>query len=929
MNGTWRERNRVRRVTAVVLALGLVSAGAARAVGPPGPAAVNALLPGGVRMPNGWALNPAGTQVVTDRAPTGVTVAPDGHAAYAVTSGIFTEAVEAVDAKSLVAVPTTVGSAYQGVAADGTGNVWASGGPDNVVHQYTAVGPALVDIRQAGPVPGSPSLGIPVTGYPGTMLLAGHLLFVAGNLSVPAAVAKTASHGAVGCANSDICSVINVVDVSSPLATSPVVNAIPVGRDAFGLAYRPASRTLYVANWADQTNPARAGGAGTVSVVSVSPAGSGREVQVIPVGKGPTGVALSPDGHTLAVADSDSDQISLLSIGSDGMVTGTRVVAVGVRPGAPLGSAPVAVSFSPDGSLLYAALSGLNALEVLTGDGQPIPESVTVPYQGRKVSVRVPATYVPTGWYPDAMAIAPGQSGSGTRLYVANLRGEGAGPGLFYGQLEPVVGSGTEGSLSVIDVPAAASARAQAFASWTSQVVANDQLAPVWDAQLADPAADSCLPAPLPGGGQAVSSLLCDAQQGRLDPRPLHVVQIMAENKTFDSYFGDTKAQFPGANANPLYTLYGQPITPNQHQLAKQFNVADDFWNEGAESSVLGHSWLTGGYTTVANELGWGQSYDQKIRGNRPGGQYSGTVVGGKSDPAVAAQEGTMLDPRARLVDLIANPAIDHFGLTQRIYGTDVSSGSAANADLAPQGLWGEGPTSPVDTDLAFPDVDRANMFLHGQTVSHAWDVLQGGAPPKTFGQTLAFSPADKAKYTLDSWTAAYQRCRQGGGSDATCQTAMPNYLYLQLPENHTFVVSNVFNPVDPTPQSMVADNDYAIGLIAQALSKSPFWQNTLFLVTEDDNQFTGDHVDLHRTFLLSAGGLARRLGPAGQVAKQTGSFPSVLKTVEVLFGLPPLTLFDWRATPLQDVLVPSLAARTPSTYQAVTPAVPFLLTGK
>jgi hypothetical protein len=152
----------------------------------------------------------------------------------------------------------------------------------------------------------------------------------------------------------------------------------------------------------------------------------------------------------------------------------------------------------------------------------------------------------------------------------------------------------------------------------------------------------------------------------------------------------------------------------------------------------------------------------------------------------------------------------------------------------------------------------------------------------------------------------------------------MPNLTYMELPENHTYDVSNVFNPQDPTPQSMVADNDYAIGEIVQGLSHSPFWKNTLVMVTEDDNQFTGDHVDIHRTFVLTAGGMAAELGAHGQAADQVGWFPSIDKTAEALLRLPAMTLFDQTSAPLQQLVAARTGANT-APFAAVYPAVPFL----
>jgi len=888
-------------------------------------------LPGSGRMPNGWKLDPAGTQVLTNRATTGVWMSPTGSDIYATTSGIFEEAVVHVDGTTLLPTPTLVSDTFQGVAGDAAGNIWVSGGSADRVWQFKAAGPALVDARLAGPAPDAPNKGIPVTGYPGNMLLEGSKLFVAGNVSVPSKVAAAESGGTPCPTSSKICSVVNVVDVSNPDASSPAVKAIPVGRDAYGMAYRPGASasdpsTLYVTNWADQTDPARSGGVGTgtVSVVRVNPDGSGNEVQVVPVGLEPTGIALSPDGSTAVVTDAGSDTISVLKVDPDtGDLAVTETLPV-LGNGVPLGASPVSAAFSSDGSLLFAALSGMNAVEVFsaanghvsamhqklrdtTFDGRPVPD------------LTVGGTFIPTGWYPDAMAYGKAPGG-GPRLVVANLRGEGAGPG-YYGQTEPLVGSSTEGSLSVIDLPG--SSASGEWNAWTKRFVEDDQLAPLWAHDVADPASNPCLPAPLPDGSSITSGVICGVAKGSVDPKSIHVVIIEAENKTFDSYFGDTGAVLRNADADPQWTEYGDAVTTNQHNLAETYNVDDNFWNEGAEASTLGHSWLSGAYTTLDRELTWGPDYSQNLRGQRSNGQYAAGSPGslsGPTDPDVNAQESVMLNPRQLLIDQAYGA-----GMTVRLFGTDTRPGSPAVAagNQVPQDLWGES-GSDVSTDLAWPDVDRAAMFLHGSTVSHAWDVLEGQTPPKWYGQTIQFKPADKQKFTLDGWDSAYASCTAGGRSDDQCQQSMPNLVYMQLPENHTYDVSNVFNPQDPTPQSMVADNDYAIGEIVQGLSKSPFWSHTLVMITEDDNQFTGDHADIHRTFLLTAGGIARPLGSEGLAATQVGSFASVDKTTEALLGLPPMTLFDARAVPLQQIVSDQVGTNK-AAYTAVYPPTPFL----
>jgi hypothetical protein len=123
----------------------------------------------------------------------------------------------------------------------------------------------------------------------------------------------------------------------------------------------------------------------------------------------------------------------------------------------------------------------------------------------------------------------------------------------------------------------------------------------------------------------------------------------------------------------------------------------------------------------------------------------------------------------------------------------------------------------------------------------------------------------------------------------------------------------------------MVANNDYATGMVVDALSHSPFWKNTLIFITEDDTQASGDHVDGHRTFLLTAGGLARQLGLEGQASHQEGSFPSVLKTIEDMFGLGALTIYDRGTHALHDVVVDKLSHANNSQYTAVVPPTPFV----
>lgn len=893
-----------------------------------GSAVDNPLAPSSYRTPNGWALNPAGTQIDTPRAPTGITVSPDGRSVLAVNSGIFDEQLVDVDAATLVKTESSAGDLFMGVAADHASpmNVWASGGNRNKVWHYVSpAAPVAVNTSGLPLVPGSPNRGISVVGYPGNSVLSpdGKTLFVVGNLSIPESVitgfdagAGTCPHGAPAAPGTPICSVVNVIDVSDPSTSTPSVHLVPVGRDAYGIAVSPDGKALYVSNWADETNPARTTGSpstatGTVSVVDV---GRGREVQHVAVGHHPTGLALSPDGSTVVVANSADDTVSVLPVLSDHSLGSPTSVSTTTVPAAPRGATPLSVAFSPAGDLLYIGLAGENAALVLTGTHQtsPVGTSVTQVIGKGANAITVPNTYVPTGWYPSALATGPqpgSSNASDSRLYVTNLKGMGSGPGLN-GQAEPLMGTRTEGTLSAIDVPGEPVAREAQLNVWTATVVANNN----WDALFRSQTTNVCQAHP--------KGPLCQAATDPAFRSHVHVIEVVKENKTFDQYFGDLKSLVPDADADPTWLLYGTPVTTNQHLLAAKYKIDDHFWAD-SEQSTTGHKWMSAGYVTEHDEMTWNTEYDQGLRGDRSDGQYapSSNPANGPKNQDIADQEGAIDRPATRLAD-----ATEAAGISTRVYSDDVNPGSLVltNADRIPESFWGIGASNNNHgRDLDFPDTDRADVFLHGRYTSHDWSVDHSPLPPPGFGSTFSLSSQDQAKFSLDGWEAAYRACISGGGNDDSCQSAMPQFLYMALPIDHTLG----FNPLSPTPASMVANNDLAVGRLVDALSKSDFWKDTLLLIAEDDTQASGDHVDAHRTFLLASGGLAAHAesGEIPSASHEDGSFPAMLRTAEGLLGVAPLTIFDTAASPLSSMLTSDLRDLAPD-YHAVPTATVFAI---
>jgi len=937
---------------------------------------------GGYRLPSGWRLEPAGRLVTTFAQPTGLAIGPHGHTVDVVTSGIWADSVAAVDARTLRVTNVGDPAALFGVAPGPHGLVWAAaGGLGQLLPFAASRGPrGTRDLRAlASPttplgaptqsdLPPHPTLdlaafgsrlapisaytpiglvlhpraahGPAVAGFPGSLLMgAGGWLYAAGLSPLaqttinrldpqagPCPGPFPVSTSPVGSAAAPSCSVVAAVDVGALGPTSdfadatPTVHLVPVGQDAYGLALRRSSGTLYVSNMADGANTARGGGDGTVSVVKLDDGGgAGHEVQAVRVGREPMGIALSPEGRHLVVANARSSSVSLLTLDHDGMVVGARTVEVGLAPLGLSGAQPTSVAFTPGGHRLLVSLFGLNAVEVLSANGAPIPETIQLQgAAGRRVRITVPFTMIPTGWMPLSLASGPSPdaTAAASRLYVINYLGEGSGPGFYLPFGNTYGGDHTQGSLEVIDLPrAAGSSPSSLLDRWTATFVAADQLGSIVDRSAPSAATDPCLGAPLPGGHVVTSQLLCRAWQGQVPPADLHVVVVFRENKTLDSMLGYLQSSMPALRTSQRYDIYGPTVTPNLAHLAQTFDIDDNLEVAGDESET-GHMVLSSAETTPWNELATRVGNDIGLRGDLSDNPLNALDV-----------------PHSYLFDEAARA-----GITVRAYGAHYPAGAPAGQDNLPAALWGN--TNSIlfrGTNTDVPDTERVALLTSGHAEDLGWDSLLG-PPQPDFGKTIGLcggptnfcdypgaSPQDDRRYSLAAWDQAYAHCRATGQPDATCQSAMPSLTLVELPDDHTDVLNDGNNPLLWAPQVMVANNDLATGQLVQALSDSPFWAHTLVLVMEDDTQATGDHINTLRSYLVAAGGLARKLPT--HVSHQVASFCGVDKTIEDLFRLTPLEPCDATAQPLASLVantVPPVGS-TPR-YQAVIPQTPPLL---
>ena len=564
---------------------------------------------------------------------------------------------------------------------------------------------------------------------------------------------------------------------------------------------------------------------GSVSVVAKTAAGW-KQTKSIPVDGHPSGMAASPGGRFVYIANANSDTVSVIDTATD-----IAVETIDCKPEAmlPFGTGSNAVAVSPDGRTLFVANGTGNCVAVVRLGGRATEDGLA------RVNSAV-AGLIPTGWYPGAVKL----SADGKRLYVANVKGHGA--------LQPrkaaakkvdgddpanPTGRGKNshdhlGSVSLIDVP-----DAEALKKYTDDVNANNRLGYSL-AGMEKPRPDA-KPVPVPErhGEPSVFE---------------HVIYVIKENRTYDQVFGDVKA----GNGDPALCVFGEEVTPNHHKLAREFVLLDNFYCSGVLSAD-GHSWVNAAYATDYLEKQFGQftrSYP-----------YEG------SDPLAFPTSGFLWDNA-----LSRKRSFRNYGEFVRSSYTPKATWADLYADYANR-------TAKVKI-TATPNIRSLEPYSH----------------PHFPGFPLVTPDVYRAKLFTDE-LAEYEK-----------KGTFPNLVYLFLPCDHT----NGTRPGSPTPRAMVADNDLALGMVVEAVSKSKFWPKTCIVVTEDDPQNGFDHVDGHRTVGLVVSPYTKRRAVDSTCYNQTG----MVKTIELVLGLPPMTQLDLSATPMRGCftdtpdLTPYAAAR-------------------
>ena len=562
-------------------------------------------------------------------------------------------------------------------------------------------------------------------------------------------------------------------------------------------------------------------------------------------GSHPTAMLLSPSEKTLYVTLSNVDQVAEVST-ETGTPFGYKIISLPEQRAS--GTSPIALAQSTDGTRVFVANAGLDAVAVFDMSG-----TMNGPSQGSEENHLL--GFIPTDWYPSALAV------HGDDLLIATAKGQGAGPNKEIGKLvyetkhkeHAYIPTLIRGSIARLNI----TTTLKNLHELTDTVERDDLF-------KSDPGTITF------SGGQ----------------NPIkHVIYVIKENRTYDQILGDLKV----GDGDPSLTMYGEDITPNEHKLALQFGVLDNFYDSG-EVSGDGHLWSTAAITSDYNEKNWQIAYRGKERTYDFQGQVAEEFPLDHNMPDID-------DPSTGY--LWDNLARNHVSF--RDYGEFVNA------------LWCNEPIKALSPKEGTPSGQEATC--------PRTDVKQGGTLPPNVGNPHAsrspwpwavplFSGVKPTKAVLrdhfdplypdfntdypdqlraDEFLNEFSAFVKARQSHEGPEYEMPSFVLLYLPDDHT----GGTRPDRARPAANVADNDLALGRVVDAVSHSPYWDDTAIFVLEDDAQDGADHVDAHRSiaFVIS------KYSP-GSVAKPNVEHRfyttvNIVHTMETLLGLPPMNQND------------------------------------
>ncbi len=618
--------------------------------------------------------------------------------------------------------------------------------------------------------------------------------------------------------------------------------------------------------------------------LSLDAAGELRVARRIKVAGQPNEMTVNAAGSRLYTSLDNTDRVAVIDTASDRVIetfsttAPPGLLATKHRFG---GAGANGLALSPDGKTLLISNGGENAVAVAAlspvAMGGPVPKAAPKADKDDDDAADAARSHVvgliPTGWYPTAVAMRP----DGKQIYVINGKSD---PG-------PNVGA-CRGNPSVAKETCAG---ANAY---------------VWQLEKAG---FLTLPTPSPATlGQLTRQV---AENNRFvakpDPSDLetmaflkahirHVIYIVKENRTYDQVLGD----LPNANGDPKLTLLPRPISPNHHALAERFVTLDNFLDSG-ESSNTGWNWSTAARTTdhtereaPVNYAARGLQYDQEGSNRNVNMSYATSAERQKANPLspadpdilpgvhdVAAPDGP--DGRAEQgyiwdAALAKGLSVRNYGFYEDLARYDASAGvGAIPLEREP---WKTG------LIVAFP----TKASLHGVSDPYF----------------RSFDQAFPDYWRFQEWKREYDAFAAKGEA--------PTLTLLRINHDHFGSFKDAIDGID-TVETQMADNDYAFGLVAEAVAKGPFAKDTLIFSVEDDAQDGADHVNAHRSIAYVVGPYVKQ----GAVVSKRYTTVNMIRTIVDVLGLDPLGLNDAMAEPMTKVFDTSASTWT---YKAVVPNI-------
>ncbi len=562
-------------------------------------------------------------------------------------------------------------------------------------------------------------------------------------------------------------------------------------------------------------------------------------------GSHPTALLLSPDEKLLYVALSNADAVAAVSTDSGSIAAFLNTT---MRNQKAPGTYPSALAQSADGKQLFVADASANAVAVF--DTSHLNASSAD-------SAAAPAAlgFIPTDWYPSALAV------QGNDLLIATAKGQSTGPNKGLGKTahelkhhgHPYIATLLRGSIARLNIPSTLGKLEE-----LTRTVEQDNL-------LHND----------PGTIQFAAG-----------KNPIkHVIYVIKENRTYDQILGDLKV----GDGDPSLTMYGADITPNEHKLALQFGVLDNFYDSG-EVSGDGHLWSTAAITSDYNEKNWQIAY----RGKERTYDFQGNVA---DEFPLEHNQPDIDDPSTGFLwDNLA-----HHGLSYRDYGefvTAVWCNKIPKAESPRQGTPSAQEAACPRTDIQKGDPLEPNVGNpHASPSPWTWPVpvfklvkptkavLRNHFDPLYPDFNTDYPDQLRADEFLNEF-AAFARARV---TNEAAEFQLPAFVLLYLPDDHT----GGTRPDRPRPDASVADNDLALGRVVDAVSHSPYWDDTAIFILEDDAQNGADHVDAHRSTAFVVSKYSPGTAAEPYVEHRFYTTVNLIHTMEMLLGLPPMNQND------------------------------------